>query len=284
MDVNLFLFIIILIVLIYIINYRKNSKELFQNIRVINMYNEYNLGDCIFTLIYLYNIKQYLINNNIIINFYIDKSNIYQVNDFNSIPNVKIHDISLKPEDSLNTWLSINEDKTIPLNEWLSIKFSQIGRELHLPEITNFTYIDTSLIERYDKLNDIYKNIDILIINSVSRSGAYDINKKKGEWDNMIKTLSNNYKIVTTEKVDDILCTKDQNLLIKDIAAISTHVNYIIAVNTGPIVGCFNDYTFNNVKTWYLYETQRPESNYYSYKKFKFNIPFYEILQNLNSL
>lgn len=282
MHINFILFIIILIQLIYIIIYRKNIKELYQDIRVINMHNLHHLGDCIITLIYLFNISQYLIDKNIIVNFYIDKSNIYQVNDFNSMSNVKIYDISLKPENSIDTWLGINEDRSIPYNEWLCKRFSGIGRELSLPEISKFTYIDTNLIERYAKLDNIYKNIDILVINSASRSGAYDINSKRKEWNNMIKILSKKYKLVTTEKVESIICTRDQNLLIKDIAAISTHVKYIIAVHTGPLLGCLNEYTFNNVKTWYIYETQQPKPNLFSYKNFKFNIPFYEILQNLN--
>jgi hypothetical protein len=164
MHINFVLFIIVLIQLIYIINNKKNINELFQDIRVINMYNLHHLGDCIFTLIYLFNIRKYLSDKNIIVNFYIDKSNIYQVNDFNSMSNVKIYDISLKPENSIDTWLAINEDKSIPLNEWLSKRFSGIGRELSLPEISDFTYIDTNLIERYNKLDNIYKNIDILFV------------------------------------------------------------------------------------------------------------------------
>jgi hypothetical protein len=48
--------------------------------------------------------------------------------------------------------------------------------------------------------------------------------------------------------VDDIACTLNEGLTLKDIAAISGHVKYIIAVNTGPLVGCFNKMAFENVK------------------------------------
>jgi sensor c-di-GMP phosphodiesterase-like protein len=60
------------------------------------------------------------------------------------------------------------------------------------------------------------------------------------------------YKIVTTSKLHDIHCTLDDNYTIKTIAAISTQAKIIIAINTGPIVGIFNEFTLNNTKKIYF--------------------------------
>ena len=79
-----------------------------------------------------------------------------------------------------------------------------------------------------------------------------------------IINLNNNYKIVTTKKIENINCTLDDNLTVKDIAALSTNVKYIIAINTGVIVGLFNKYTLNNVEKVYIFDRLL----HYSYKNF----------------
>ena len=62
-----------------------------------------------------------------------------------------------------------------------------------------------------------------------------------------------------------MLCTFDDNLTIKDIASISTNVKVIIAINTGPITGIFNEYTLKNVRQVYIFDN----SCFYTYDKFK---------------
>ena len=52
--------------------------------------NIYHLGDCIYSLIFFYNINDYLIANNIIIYFYCNNEYYPQINDFNNLNNVKI--------------------------------------------------------------------------------------------------------------------------------------------------------------------------------------------------
>ena len=44
----------------------------------------------------------------------------------------------------------------------------------------------------------------------------------------------------------------DLGFTCKDIAALSTRVRFIIAVNTGPFVGCYNDKTLQNIEKIYL--------------------------------
>jgi len=120
-------------------------------------------------------------------------------------------------------------------------------------DTTYFSYKDTELIDRYNNLCDKYKDFDILILNSTPMSGQYTYNKHI--WDAHIMILSKHFKIVTTTKVDkNILCTFDENMSIKDIAALSTKAKVVIAVNSGVVPGLLNYYTLKNVKRFYTFD------------------------------
>lgn len=115
--------------------------------------------------------------------------------------------------------------------------------------------INTSLYQKedylqdiYNKLDDKFKDLDILMINAEPHSMQYlkfDAEKFK---EASIK-LSKKYKIATTSEADpSIACTMRDGLLLQGIGAISTHAKYIIAVQSGPIVPCYNEATKQNVK------------------------------------
>ena len=265
----------IIIVLLFFLVKTKNVEG-FENDTIINIYNDFHLGDCIFVMIYLINCKQYIIDNNIKINFYVNKDYIKQLNEFIFSENINLYDITLKPNDSINTWIAsenyeynhtsnyinIPRNKQPAFNDFLATFYSNVGKQFNLPSINNFIYEDEDLLIRYEKLNEKYKNLDILIINSEPLSGQHNYNKD--EWDKFIYELSSKYKIITTNKVDNILCSRDDNLSIKDIAAISTNVDYVIAINTGPIVSLFNKYTMERVKQWFILDNEKK----YSYPNF----------------
>ena len=71
--------------------------------------------------------------------------------------------------------------------------------------IKNLEYRPPDLLELYDKLNDKYKDIQILILNSQPLSNQYDYKKK--QWDNYITNLNKVFKICTTTKIKNINCT-----------------------------------------------------------------------------
>jgi hypothetical protein len=91
------------------------------------------------------------------------------------------------------------------------------------------------------------------------------INYNEDGWNNLCEQLNKKYKIITTKKVNNIFCTLDEQLTIKDIAALSTNIKKIIAVNTGIITGLFNEYTLNNIKVLYFFDDYAT----YSYPKFE---------------
>ena len=94
-------------------------------------------------------------------------------------------------------------------------------------------------------------------------SGQFNYDENK--WENAIQFLNSKYKIITTTKIKNINCTMDDNLSVKDIAAISTKVKVIIAVNSGVVPGLLNEYTLMNVKKFYIFDNR----TYYSYPNFE---------------
>ena len=107
--------------------------------------------------------------------------------------------------------------------------------------IEKFIYKDTELIKRAVNINlhsdNYYKNIDFLINNAIPMSGQFDYNLI--EFNNYIVKLSKKYNIVTTQKVENIKCTRDYKLSAKDIASISLNIKnkkyYLI---TTPLYRC----------------------------------------------
>ena len=247
-------------------------------------HNLYHLGDNVFNMIFFKIIKYYIEENNIIIYYYCQPEYITQVSEFNDSPNVIIENINKKPENSLELWI----DKEMKGISWTKIynKNCQAGLKRSyydrffasffnkVLEITNikitiqtFYYKDSNLKTRYTKVNSLFNNkyrkIDLLILNSQPMSGQFTY--KKAEWDAHITYLNTKYKVVTTTKVDGIACTMDDNLSIKDIAAISMRVKIIIAINSGVVPGLLNKYTLNNVKHVYMFDDRCT----FSYKKFE---------------
>jgi len=204
---------------------------------------------------------------------------IHQMNDFIPIKGMQIFDISEKPCNSIELWdcndyiFEPNGIKNeyskmysgLSQNKYYLNYFNIKLKELNIPvTITKFCYEDEDLFYRYEKLHDKYKEIDILIINSEPLSGQYVYNIDN--WNKGINILNEKYKIVTTKKVNEnILCTRDDNLKIKDIGAISTKVKVVIAINTGPIVALYNKFTLMNVKKFYIFV----DNIFYSYPNFE---------------
>jgi len=92
----------------------------------------------------------------------------------------------------------------------------------------------------------------------------------------MIRLYNHKYNLVTTTKVEGIHCTSNDNLTVKDIAALSTKVKVIIAVNSGVVPGLLNEYTLSNVKQVYTFD----DRCFYSFPKFQVKEDIREISIN----
>jgi len=252
--------------------------------RVINICNTAHLGDNLFSMVAFYHIKDFIEANDIYINYFCrvaynkvthnDNTEYHnQLSEFKCSDNILIHDLQFVYNNGtpcLNAWIGdttkkfhLYNSRHLKFNEFLAVFFTQIFEMCQIPvKIDRFYYEDRDLLHRYENLSDSYKNIDILIVNSKPLSGQYELNDDI--WNEYIKKLDTKYNIVTTRKVDGVKCTVDEKFTVKNIAAISTNIKVLIAVNTGVVVGLYNKYMLSNIKKAYIFDNNHG----YSYKNF----------------
>lgn len=250
-----------------------------QESNTIYLHSDKHLGDNVFNMILFYNIKDYIENNNITIYYYLKEEYLNQILEFVCSKNIVISSLKLKPKNinSINVWIDNNKliHETFTLvkkpenyNKYYKYFFNVVLKRLGIDhKIQKLYYHDKSLINIYNeinyKYNNKYKDIDIIILNSQPLSGQYNYSKK--EWDNYITELNKHFKIVSTTKVNDISCTMDDNLTVKSIAAISTKVKVIIAINSGVLPGLLNYNTLTAARHFYIFD----DRCYYSYPNFE---------------
>lgn len=260
--------------------------------RTIYTKNAWHLGDCIYSSIMLKKIQNYIEENDIVVYFYCEDEYIWQVRDFNNSaniivesirelpPGVDVHDLWMGCTDYEYNWFSaITKEDFISYNSYFCDLYNEILRKLEIPVVINsFTYSDTDLVDRCKRINEQtngkYLDIDFLINNGAPRSGQlnYDIN----EWDNFITKLGEKYNVVTTQKVNNIKCTRDDNLPVKDIAAISLNAKNIIAIESGVTSGLYNTYvTEDPSKT--VYTLSKEYVHGCSFPNFNFKVSLREL-------
>lgn len=241
--------------------------------KVYHLHNSYHLGDNVFNFILFYLIKDYIEANNIKIFYYAKKEYHVQLKEFICSENVCLSCLDLKPPNSIELWIDDklfdnrhgNMKQPYCFNELYKNFFTEVLNKLKIPiSLSRFYYEDNDLLNRYNNIDDKYKNFGILILNSQPLSGQFKYNKR--QWDNYIIHLNTQFNILTTTKVNnDILCTMDDNLTIKDIASLSTKAKVIIAINSGVLPGLLNIYTLKNVRHVYVFE----DRSFYSYPNFE---------------
>ena len=239
-----------------------NSHNLKNN--CLDLYNSWGIGDSVFNLMFFRHISEYLKINNIFINYYLKKEYIDQpanLKEYTESLNVILKPLDELPSHAIDLWIAndrIYKYKTNP-NEWeygfdtYYINFyNAFMTKINIPIQLNTHYLeDETLNPLYNKLPEVYKNIDILFINSIPISDC-GYTPHLAKWPPVIKMLSKKYKIVTTYKVEGLPCTLDDGLSIKQIGAISTHAKYIVSTHTGPFSACHNSYAKSSVKKWFI--------------------------------
>lgn len=243
-------------------NYYVISK--FKEHKIFHLHCSFHLGDNIFNLILFYNIKDYLEINDIKIIYCAKNEYLNQLQEFVCSKNITLKSLDNVYKYSIELWINNhffnpNHDsvkKPCNYNRFYRNFFNDVLQKLNIKQtIYKLYYWDENLITKYKNLNDKYKNLDILIINSQPLSGQY--NYDKNTWDKFINKLKNNFKIATTTKVNDsIACTFDDNLTVKDIGAISMKTKVIIAINSGVLPGILNYYTLINIRHVYIFDNR----------------------------
>lgn len=242
--------------------------------RIIKLYNEFHLGDHIYNFILFNNIKDYIEEHNIFIEYHFKKQYHHQVSEFNLSKNVSILEYVLGNDNGFNLWIANPEfeenwynKKTDYMDVFMVRFYNEFLKKQNLPILfEKLEYKDPDTQRRYEdinmKYNGKYSNLDFLIINSTPLSNQYV--KDDTKWKNFITKMNLNYNVVTSEKIDGVKCTCDDSLTIKDIQSISTHSKKIIVISSGVITCFFNTDTLNNVETIYSFS----HVDKYSHPKF----------------
>jgi hypothetical protein len=166
--------------------------------------------------------------------------------------------ISEKPQNAIRLWIGDDIDGVHAHNyERYHEKYhnkirSILGFEseaINCSLFINEPYLD----DIYRALPDKYKDIDIIVVNSLAYSGQF--NKNLNDLNSLTKELSKTYKVVTTSSIDGITCTMDDGLTLQDISAVTEHAKYVIAVQTAPLCAMYTTGARNSVKKWFILTT-----------------------------
>ena len=260
--IRFFILLCIAIYILYVLYSASNIsiEEAYSEKKVVHFHCRFHYGDNIVNLKFFYNISQKLKENNIMIHYYYDNNqnkNAVEFQRYVDADTVTLRSISETPPESIELWMGMEIDGVghVDFDVYFPKFYTRILTALNLQD----QGIDVSLYQKeeylldiYNRVDDKYKDLDILILNSQPHSGqfpTYNIDTMNA----MCRRLATKYKIATSTYVDDsIPCTFTDGLAIQDIGAISTHAKVIVAVFSGPIIGCFNQYAKERVKKWIL--------------------------------
>ena len=258
--------------------------------RVYCLHDSHGLGDSVFNLIFFNLIEEQIIADNILFCYFAKNEYMQQLTQFIKpalLNNVKLFSLDKKPQQSIELWINNpyfdytfdvamnSQNKVVDYNDFYLNYFKHVLQKLTInANIQSILYYDNDLLVRTNTIPPEYKSVDILILNSVPYSGQYNYNKDR--WNNYIMQLNSEFKIVTTTKVNDVLCTFDKKLTIKDIAALSTNAKVIIAINSGVFPGLLNVHTMESVKQFYIFDNRC----YYSFPRIQHKCCITEISMN----
>lgn len=229
-------------------------------IKIFSFHNGNHYGDNILNLKFFFNISDILKKKNIKINYYYNQeynTRGEELERFINAETVSLFPLETKPADSVELWMgnTINNTPYLKIDKYYPLFYQNIVNTLGLQD----EKIDVSLFqpepyleEVYNKLDQKYKNLDILIINAAPQSGQFRFDKDK--FNAMCLRLKEKHKVAVTTCIEDsIPCTMNDKLMLKDIGAISTHAKFIIGIHSGPVTACFNSTTRDNVKKWIVF-------------------------------
>jgi len=251
--------------------------------RIIRAYNSSHLGDQIFNCILFYKIAPYLEQNDIQIHYACYDKYHDQVAEFIMTNKVKLLPYSddIEKECGYHLWMGVKNgfqhnihSDNFEIDTTLLAVHNEFLQKIDIPIHLDppMMYTDPDLLVRADRLQrnygNRYQNVDILILNSQPISNQLDYDENA--WAQYIIKMQQQYKVVCTTNLpnqpSDVVCTMDDKLTAKDIAALSTTVDYVVGVNSGLVPGMLNSYTLEHVKNFYYFDKQ---NKYVGFPKFQ---------------
>jgi hypothetical protein len=225
---------------------------------------------------FFYSFRSVLLEKNIRVCFYYNdgyiKHFIKELNEYAIPDTIVLLPMHQKPASAYDTWIGrdigVISHRTLTL--YYEMQYADMIRYMNLQDCAincDFYLNEDYLFDIYKTLPDIYKNIDILVINSTPCTNQYT--QDSHDIDELARHLKKSYNVVTTKKVDTIPCTLDADFRIRDIAALATHAKYVVAIHTGPLCALHNIQTKNVVKKWFMIVNNNV---YYTYKDINYDM------------
>lgn len=230
--------------------------------QIYHFYNRKHYGDNILNLKFFYNIAPLLKEKHIQIIYYYNaeyNKNVNELERYIDKDVLSLKRLAKKPSDAHELFMGNKIGKLTHVRNFdkyydefyknilniLKLEHSSISASFYQPE----PYLHSI----YETLDPKFKDLDILILNSVPCSSQY-LYFNKDEFDAMSTSLAKKFKVATSTFVnDEIPCTWNDKLTIQDIGAISTHAKYIVAIQSGPLTACSNSITKAYVKKWFIF-------------------------------
>jgi hypothetical protein len=232
---------------------------------ILRFHNDYHLGDCLYQLHYL--IRHWRAS--------FQSSTLYCNPDYHDelsafIPigyDIRLADIEDKAEDSINCWIGHEEFHTSHPN-WHDYPSFYVDFFKHLSKKAG---IRSPIVQKGHMLFDspeIHRrripktHYDFLIINAQPKSGQWPHNES--QFLNLITSLRNARKrVITTHPcgIQNVPATIHLGYKIIDIAKLSTQVQNIIGIDTGPMGSTFNIWNQTTVKNRFILH----DTNYFTH-------------------
>lgn len=209
----------------------------------MDFFNKYHLGDSIYSLIYLNNLK--LNNQDLEINYssnisYFSELKIHS--NINFTNNYKGIDLWIQAN---NFWGNFTKNKSVIFyDEFFHHFYNDLSQRYNLK--TSFDNIEDTLYSN-PLLKASEKSYDLLLINSRGLSAQY-----RYVYTDFIKFVNKlpHLNIITTEKISGYECTRDYNMNLLDIANLAINCKYIVGVHTAPYSTALNKESVKSVKKW----------------------------------
>jgi hypothetical protein len=228
-----------------------------------HFHNRFHIGDNLLNLKFFLYISPILKEQNITIVYYYNKKWPYNKEEtlqsyldpdvVKIRPSYERSSLNEKSRNSMELWMGNSIDDVVYTDTeiYFDLYYKKILSHLNIvnPALSTSLWIDEPfLLQVYDTLEPQYKNIDILILNTIGRSAQCD---DTSDLTLLALHLSKRFTIVTADPVDGI--PSADTLTLQQIGAISTHAKYIISTCSGPQIPCFNKYAKEYVKKWFFF-------------------------------
>jgi len=224
---------------------------------IFHFYNRYHIGDNLLNLKYFLYLSTILKEKNIVIYYYYDTKWTYNKKEtllsYIDPSVVTIKPLSEAPPTSIELWMGnkINGVDHLDSERYYDLFYKKILNYFSItdPSLSTNIWLDEPFLETvYESLDAQYKDIDILLLNTVGKSGQFN---NTTTLNSLARYLHKHFNIVTADDIGGGVKTAQQ-LSLKQIGAISTHSKYIISTCSGPQIPCFNKQARDYVKKWFL--------------------------------